>query len=212
MTLFNSTSLNSSSGPGTSTIAASAFVFALTLQGTGSSYDASSLAQWRQYVQPRVPVQIGEDDGLSSTSDAVDVRSAADHLKNIRSELDPSISDMAHLFEVSRQMVYKWMAGGSEPRAATMQRIQALSQTADRFSEAQLDRPGSLLKLKAFDGKCLLDLLKEDADIQEPVQALIAEARKMDAAYRESGLADTKASPSSDWQSYVSVPGSIDHS
>lgn len=208
MTVLNSTSFGSSIGTGKIAV----FVVGLALQGTGSSYDAKSPEQWRHYVQSRVPVQLGEGDDILPSKEAPDVRSAAEHLANIRNVMDPSISDMANLFDVSRQMVYKWIAGGSEPREASLKRIQELSRVADLFAQAQLDRPGNLLKMKAFNGKCLLDLLKENTDIQEPASALIAEARKMDTAYQKSGLADTKASPSSDWQSYVSVPGSIDHS
>ena len=71
-----------------------------------------------------------------------------------------------------------------------------------------MTRASSLLKMKAFDGRSLLDLVAAGQLAPEHSQTLIAEAQAMDAAYSRSGLAKSKAAPSDDWRAELSIPGS----
>ncbi len=69
-------------------------------------------------------------------------------------------------------------------------------------------RAGALLKMKAFAGRSLMDLIKSGENRSEHVAALISEAKAMEASYKQSGLATSKSKSSSDWQSSISIPGS----
>ena len=136
-----------------------------------------------------------------------DLRSASEHLENIRRVFKPAVADLAVAFGVSRQAVYKWIDDGVTPEAENFKRIVELSHAADAFRDAGITRASNLLKMKAFQGESLLDLLADGRLQSTHVQALIAEARAMDAAYDRSGLAKSRAKPSDDWRTELSIPG-----
>lgn len=138
-----------------------------------------------------------------------DVRTPAEHLANIRAVLNPAIADLAELFDVSRQAVYTWLSTDSKPDADKTARIVELSGIADTFRDAGVARAGALFRMRALDGKSLFDLLKSNADSGAAVAALIAEARTMEGAYRDSGQTSSSAPPSDDWQSSISIPGIV---
>lgn len=178
----------------------------LAVSGTGSVFDISRAGEWRKLVEARVPVHVD----IGETDDVVerpDLRSASEHLANIRRVLNPAIADLAAVFGVSRQAIYKWIGGESMPEADNFKRIQSLSHVADAFHEAGITRASAILKMKVFEGRSLMDLITSDQLSLSHVQSLIAEARAMDMAYARSGLARTKAEPSDDWRAEASIPG-----
>lgn len=176
------------------------------LSGTGSVFALSHANEWGKMLDTRMPyfdVQTADVDAARP-----DIRSAAEHLANIRQVLNPAIADLATVFGVSRQAIYKWIGGESTPEADKLERIRSLSLAADAFQKAEVTRASSLLKMKAFDGRSLLDLVAAGQLAPEHTQTLIAEAQAMDAAYSRSGLAKSKAAPSDDWRAELSIPGS----
>ncbi len=176
------------------------------LGGTGSVFALSHANEWGKMLDTRVPyfdVQTTEADAARP-----DIRSAAEHLANIRQVLNPAIADLATVFGVSRQAIYKWIGGESTPEDGKLERIRALSLAADAFQKAGVTRASSLLKMKAFEGRSLLDLVAAGQLVPEHTQTLIAEAQAMDAAYSRSGLAKSKAAPSDEWRAELSIPGS----
>ena len=187
-------------------------VISTLLVGTGSIYDLRRTETWRHHIQARVPFVVDAASDPHQDARRPDVRTAAEHIENIRNVLNPAVSDLATLFDVSRQAIYKWLAGTSTPEPEKLDRIGALSQVADAFRNAGVSRAGSLLKMKAFEGKSLLDLFKSGENRPEHIVALIDEAKLMEASYRQSGLASSKAKPTSDWQSYFSIPGAPEQS
>jgi len=178
----------------------------VVLMGTGSIYEIESAHNWVPYVQPRVPFL--RDEIEVPTTPRLDIRTAIEHIENIRHVFDPSILDLANLLDVSRQAIYKWLAGSSMPEKEKLDRIIVLSRIADQFQEAKISRAGSFLKMKLFGEKSLMDILMTGEDTNHYVTALINEANLMKAAYKQSGLSSSKAKPTSDWQSYISIPGS----
>lgn len=183
-------------------------VISTLLVGTGSAYSMDRTEEWRHHIQPRVTFVVDKSAESSDHFSAPDVRSSVEHIENIRSVLSPSVADLANLFDITRQAVYKWLSGDSIPEPEKLHRIVKLSQIADAFNAAKISRAGSLLKMKTFNGRSLMDLLKTGEDCTAQVAALIDEAKAMEASYKRSGLASSKAKPTSDWQSYVSIPGS----
>ncbi|EQD72674.1 repressor protein from prophage [mine drainage metagenome] len=81
---------------------------------------------------------------------------------------------------------------------------------ADDFRKSEVLRAGSLLKMKTFDGRSLMDLFRSGESSDEHVKTLIIEAKAMENSYKKSGLSSSKAKSTSDWQSYLSIPGSIE--
>lgn len=187
-------------------VGAAVVVIACALGGTGSVFALSHANEWGKMLDTRVPyfdVQTTDADVARP-----DIRSAAEHLANIRQVLNPAIADLATVFGVSRQAIYKWIGGESTPEDDKLERIRALSLAADAFQKAGVTRASSLLKMKAFEGRSLLDLVAAGQLVPEHTQTLIAEAQAMDAAYSRSGLAKSKAAPSDDWRAELSIPGS----
>jgi transcriptional regulator with XRE-family HTH domain len=180
---------------------------ALVIGGTGSVFDLSRAADWRRMLEARVPFHVDVGVADSSQEKRPDLRSASDHLANIRQVLNPAIADLAAVFGVSRQAIYKWIGGEATPEPDKFERIRALSHAADAFRDAGITRAPALLKMKAFEGRSLLDLVAAGQISPSHVRLLIAEARAMDAAYDRSGLAKSKAKPSDDWRTEVSIPG-----
>lgn len=185
---------------------AAVVVIACALGGTGSVFALSHANEWGKMLDTRVPYF----DVQTADADAVrpDIRSAAEHLANIRQLLNPAIADLATTFGVSRQAIYKWIGGESTPEDDKLERIRSLSLAADAFQKAGVTRASSFLKMKAFEGRSLLDLVAAGQLLPEHAQTLIAEASAMDAAYSRSGLAKSKAVASDDWRAELSIPGS----
>lgn len=181
--------------------------FVVVLVGTGSAYAMDRSDTWRPYLQHRVPF-ISQAGLQGSATERVDVRTPLEHLENIRTVLNPAVSDLASVLDVSRQAVYKWLSNDSKPEPEKLARVQALSQIADAFKEAGVARAGSLLKMKAFGDRSLMDIVKAGDDWYEAVNVLIAESHAMERAYERSGLAKSKAKPTSDWQASQSIPAS----
>ena len=212
--MYTATLSNSRSMPFTAPIGAAATAAfallgsALAVGGTGSVFDISRAEDWRKMLEARVPFYI--DVGITDESHELrpDLRSASDHLGNIRQVLNPAIADLATVFCVSRQAIYKWIGGETTPEPDKFERIRALSHTADAFSEAGVTGASSLMKMKTFENQSLLDLAAAGELSLWHIQSLIDEAKAMDAAYDQSGLAKSKAKTSDDWRAEVSIPGS----
>ena len=187
-------------------------IIATLLVGTGSVYDFERTETWRHHIQPRVDFIVDATNEPNENGTRLDIRTAGEHIENIRSALSPPVSDLAALFDVSRQSVYKWVAGSSIPEEDKLEKIKELSRIADAFRLAGVSRAGSLLKMKAFGGRSLMDLIKSDQNRPEHVASLIDEARTMESSYAQSGLASSKSQPTNDWQSSVSIPGTTERS
>ncbi len=185
-------------------------IISTVLVSTGSVYGTDRVEEWLNHIQPRTNAIIYMPVSTLSQPANLDVRSPVEHIENIRTVLNPSVSDLASLFDVTRQAVYKWLAGDSTPEQEKLKRIIKLSEIADTFKAANISRAGSLLKMKAFNGQSLLNLLKTGEDCTAQVSALIFEAKAMEASYQKSGLATSKAKPTNDWQASISIPGTIE--
>jgi len=178
-------------------------IISMMLVGTGSSYAVENAQKWQSHVEPRSPLSIERTNVLDPK---IDVRTPLEHLKNIRATLNPPIAELATLFEVSRQAIYKWLAQDSSPEEDKLKLITTLSKIADSFTDAGIHRSGALLHMKNVNGQSLFDLLKAKLPYEKHVSILIAEAQAMEAAYERSGLAQSNALPTNDWQATISLP------
>lgn len=134
------------------------------------------------------------------------IKTASEHLENIRAVSGLTVPDLAGILGISRPAIYKWLSGESKPKPEKFDRIQALSHITDTFKEAGITRIASFLKMKTFDGYSLLDIIKAGGDYSRFIDTLISEARLQERAYERSELKDSKAEPTSDWQTSQSIP------
>jgi hypothetical protein len=180
---------------------------ALAVGGTGSVFEISRAGDWRRMLEARVPIHVDVGIADDRHEQRPDLRSASEHLDNIRQVLNPAIADLATVFGVSRQAIYKWIGRETTPEPDKFERIRVLSDAADAFRDAGVTRASSLLKMKAFEGRSLMDLAAAGRLLPSHIQSLIVEAQAMDTAYGRSGLTKSKARPSDDWRAEASIPG-----
>jgi transcriptional regulator with XRE-family HTH domain len=178
--------------------------------GTGACYGHDLGARWPHRVHNGTSVYSPPIGDAEPAPARLDVRSAKEHIENIRAVLDPAISDLAALFGITRQAIYKWINGTSSPEEENLQRVVELSTLADRFKAENVGRADQLLKLRIFSGQSLLDLVRQGAWTEQHTLLLIAEANAMRESYQRSGAVGSTTRPSEDWKSSVSIPAAPD--
>lgn len=174
--------------------------------GTGGGYFSENPKDWihHPYIGHRLPIDL---EVTEEKSIPIDVRMILEHIENIKNVFDMPISGIADMLDVSRQAVYKWLANTSTPEQSKQELIKVFSQVADKFKEAGIKRSGVLLKMKAFAGRSLKDILLAGEASDYHIMTLINEAKIMESSYNKSGLSESKAKPTNEWQSSVSIPG-----
>ena len=135
--------------------------------------------------------------------------SIPENIENIRKVLRIRKDDLAELFDVSYRTILKWMSGDSLPNVENQKLIFQLSKVSDQLEESNVSRPDLLINRKTFDGKSLMDLVWSGETTDKHVEFLIKEARIRKQAYQKFRLANSKSTPSDDWKSYLSIPGTI---
>jgi hypothetical protein len=74
------------------------------------------------------------------------------------------------------------------------------------FKHAGIKRAEVLLSMKNPSGMSLFNLLKAKQPYEEQLKLLIAEAKAMEASHEQMRIADSKALPTDDWRSSISIP------
>jgi hypothetical protein len=190
-----------------SQVGSAVFFFCATIAGTGASYPLDHASQWSSFVGARTRLAVSPRVRAAAS---VDVRTVAEHVENVRSVLNASVSDLADLLDVSRQAIYKWLSLQTSPEDAKLTRLTGLSKIADAFRAGGVKRAGSLFRMRAVAGQSLRDLVKTANFDMAVVQSLIQEAHAIETGYAKSNISRSKALPSEDWMAYESIPGSSD--
>ena len=148
-----------------------AIAVAALLAGTGGLMTAGSIAERDQrgyrlgnfeYPACNAPAR----SGLHS------VRNAAKDLARIKAVFDPSVTDLASLFGVSRQTIYNWQAG--QPLAEENEhRLERLVRAADIITAHGLAENHSVLRRPLAGGKGFFALVKEGRDSEETARVLV---------------------------------------
>ncbi|MBF0136675.1 MAG: transposase family protein [Magnetococcus sp. DMHC-1] len=159
---------------------------------------------------PLHPADTVEMDDKIDRSGHANVRIPVDHIENIRSIPDLSYADLASLFDVSQQTIYRWFMKESDPEVEKHGMIIKLSHIVTLFKNSGIIQAGGLMKIKTFAGQSLLSLLKSGHEFSKEVDFLVNMEREMELSYKNSGLSSSKAKPTNDWQSYISIPGSLE--
>lgn len=184
------------------------------LTSTGATFDLEKVDGWLTYVQQRTQLIVSDSnlnhsEGIIVEPQTIDARTVAQHFANIRDVFSPSMSELAQDLGKSRQALYKWVSGENQPDdEAEVAFIRNMSLAADSFKKAGVSDAGLLLKMKAFDGRSLKDIIRSNGDWQHSVRALISESSMMEQSYSTSGLDSSKGVLSDDWKSSISIPSS----
>lgn len=198
---------NSSSTGGLGRTARSAcYVVGAALLSTGAVTMTSSTERLQSYFKGREhPSAIVSPYG-SPQAASIDVRSAQQHLENIKSVFALPISDLAQALGVTRQSIYKWMSASATPEGDNLSRLASLSRIADQFSNAKIKRAGALLSVKISGEKSVLELFRSGESVDKYIPQLVAEATAIDYAYESSAARNRAPSDSSEWKSSISIP------
>lgn len=139
--------------------------------GTGAHFDDARMLQHRfrtnltashiQLYEAEVPL----------------ARSTAEDVARVREVISHSISDLAKIFNVSRQTIYNWISGElpSQEHAA---KLEDLALAADVFAEAGIVVTPILLRRKVAQGKTFFEIVKEGGAAQSTAQLLAATVQR----------------------------------
>lgn len=178
-----------------------------SLFGTGSSFPLDYAQKWKEYIKPSLQVELDNSFGCTNGILDVDTRTISHHIKNIRSILVIPMSELARDIGVTRQALYKWLSGESQPEDKNNRTyIEALSNIADQFSNAGISNAKLLVKMKAFNGHSLLDIVKNNGEWHRNVNILIEESKKSESAGRKVNSIIKNSIPNEGWRSSISIP------
>ncbi|NIF18855.1 helix-turn-helix transcriptional regulator [Pantoea sp. Cy-639] len=200
------TTYRSSGTGGVARAARTAAIVIAFFLGTGSVQAAPGVERLNSYFKPKQETKftVAEKGQLKVVN--LDFRGPNEHLDNIKSVLNLPVSEMASLFGVTRQSIYKWTGNQATPDDENLAKIAELSQLADLFKEAQVSRPLDMVKMKAFQGKSVLDLFKGGEPFMHLATVLVKESRIADESYARSGLSQLKTAKTDGWKSSISIP------
>lgn len=109
---------------------------------------------------------------LNSTTPAIISRTPADNLQRIRTVLNPSMSDLASVFGVSRQTIYNWMSG-EQPKAELAAKLDDLALAADILAAEGIEISGHILKRKISQGRTLLEIANAGESSAQGAELLV---------------------------------------
>lgn len=179
------------------------------LVGTGGALDFSEYKKWSEHLSSRVSFHLVETENMSDS--ILDTRQIEDHLANIKAVLKLSITDLADMFNVSRQAFYKWQSGETSPEEGNSEAIVNVSKIADKFRVAGVNRAGYMLKMKIYDNRSLIDLVKDGSFNMGDVNSLIEEHQRMKKSYKNSAIYRSTTSKHNDWMSDSSLPATKEY-
>lgn len=136
-------------------------------------------------------------------------RTPRENLSRIRAVLNPSVSDLAVTFNVSRQSIYNWLNG--DPVAdENVAKLQDLAQAADVLAQEGVGIRAALLKRKFASGRTLMQVAQAGESAKDAALMLV-QIHRRESVQRErmnarfANRAKTPASADFD------VPASSDH-
>jgi DNA-binding transcriptional regulator YiaG len=98
--------------------------------------------------------------------------SPSEQIKFIRETLRLNMSQIARLLGITRPTAYAWLDGRESDRGETAGKIMRLAVEVKKIKGMNIPRIDLLVKRFIFNGKSLLDLLKECKNIENEIDAL----------------------------------------
>ena len=171
-------------------VVAKKFVFALALMvGTGGISDARYLQQRHDRGYAIAGIHAAAEVPVAG-------RTPAQDLSRIREIFNPAVSDLANLFGVSRQAIYKWN-NGEQPKPQFAAQLEKLAQAADVVAAENLADPRQALRRKISDGRTSFELVMAGKPARDTAQkfALILRREAAERKLLDDKLAARKPKP-----------------
>ena len=148
---------------------------ALTGIGTGGELSLERLQLNARQAQHMVSV--------IEVAEVEQVRTPRENLSRIREVLNPSVSDLASTFSVSRQSSYNWLNG--DPVAdENVVKLQDLAQAVDVLAREGVDIKAALLKRKFANGRTLMQVAQAGESARNAALVLV-QVHKRESVQRE---------------------------
>lgn len=145
----------------------------LASAGTGGYADGR---YWQQRELGYLPVVI-QVHGHLDDQPLPNAVTPANQLALVREVLKPAMTDLATVFNVTRQTLYNWTNGDKQPTPEHAARLNDLALAAQRLSDAGFS--GSLIgRRKISEGKTLLQVAQEGGAAAKAADKLISTLRK----------------------------------
>jgi len=93
-------------------------------------------------------------------------------LAHVRAVFNIPMTELAHIFGVTRQAVHEWARGGALA-PANAEKLSVLAQVADVFAAAAMPMSAQLLRRKIAPAPSLLDALKQGEDVVDLARKLL---------------------------------------
>lgn len=145
------------------------------LVGTGGLSTANYVAERNQRGYRFNDFEYGVADSHEQKP-LIEVRSPAENLARVKRVFEPSVTELASVFNVSRQTIYNWQAGQAIAQE-NEHRLSQLALAAEMLEEQGLAGKISVLRRAITDGKNLLQLVREGTDPPILANALIETIR-----------------------------------
>jgi hypothetical protein len=135
--------------------------FIVMMAGTGGLMTVDSALKMSECCLVKTIIHVEE---FRPVIEKIDTRSTAEHLANIRDVFAINMSDLAGVLTATRPTIYAWLEGQDPKKPETVRHIQQLSNFADEFRQANIQRLDRLLQRPILEGRSLLDMLKANED------------------------------------------------
>ena len=183
-------------------------VFGLVIVGTGGTLTSSTVEKWKPIVERNTNISFnfsGDENVLAKKGMSIEAQ-----INMIREVLQISMSDLASLLDVTRQSIYKWISGASNPEPQNQSQITSLMNFATFIASSNVTRPAALIKMKFFDGESFSDLFKAKLATQEKLDQLVVSAITIERAYFNSAFSKSRTPKTSEWQVHTEIPGGFE--
>lgn len=134
---------------------------------------------WAEVRDGEVILCLDKNDSSSvnavvGTEKTVTSLSPSEQIAFVRESLSLNMSQLAELVGVTRPTVYAWLEGRERRQGETAGKIMRLATIAQKIERKNIPRADLLVKRPLFNGKNLLDLIKEGREISRELDDLKA--------------------------------------
>jgi hypothetical protein len=137
---------------------------------------------------------------------SIDLRSPQEHLANIIKSFHISVIKLSTVFSVPWKLVYAWIDGDSLPNDEQLRLIMQFSHAADLFQAKGVVHTDSVLEIRMFDDRSMLDLIAEGTLTEDKMETLVKRAALLDEEYENLKIYQSTSQPHDEWRTTIVVP------
>jgi transcriptional regulator with XRE-family HTH domain len=147
---------------------------------------------WSVFPSGNRPASLSRPSAPAERKSDVTSLSPSEQIVFIRETLSLNMSQIAELTGVTRPTAYAWLDGRESDRGDTAGKIMRLAVEVEMIKGMNIPRVDLLVKRSIFNGKSVLDLLRECKDITSEIDELKAIGDKEEATRRNNRIPKNK--------------------